>query len=664
MAYGRLDIFVPDGPIQTFPLVESTISIGRSAGNTIVLDNHTISRYHFSLIHEDGQVYITDLDSANGTYVDGVKLPTNERRLLLDGDEILIGNLRIIFHVVDDTPTVKLTPLDETTQRIEMALANFHIDLQGPGQGVAPGAHISAELSITNTSEDDERYKIEVSGLPEEWIRIDRPTPLVGAGDTTFILINFKPERHSTSAPGNYDVRVRVYPKSAPKDLLEARLTLNVLPFSSFSIDLDKKELTAGNRFQLAMHNQGSDRLPLSLRGYDRTGDLSFRFAASRFTLAPGQQRVVEGEVRPRKTAVIGSPKRYVIDLLAQSHNHAAFLVPIRAYLTVRPVLPVWAALLLSGGLAVLALGIAAALIAVLNAPPPQPTFATFSLNKTELARGDVLEVSWQATDVATVRLSLDGTPVAVETDPQRVSFSVDTQRLSGEVEVMLEGINGELSDRRSATVFVYEPMSVEQFEVIPQQLVRYVVQNLNIEWNVPGALSTFVTGLEDFTTVTIAADGPAGTFTDIPGIPTDPLVLRLIAQDQFGNMLESSLTVNVVNPECLPSRGAVTLRYGPDAAHQVLGTIPDGSRVVVDARDRSGGWVRVTGLSGGLPGWAPAATLNCENFNVADLRIDPNVPTPPPTATVTPNPTQTSTATVIPTLVPPTLAAQFTPAG
>src|SRR5690606_12413387 len=99
--------------------------------------------------------------------------------------------------------------------------------------------------------------------------------------------------------------------------------------------------------------------------------------------------------------------------------------------------------------------------------PISQPTFATFSLNKTELARGDVLEVSRQATDVATVRLSLDGTPVAVETDPQRVSFSVDTQRLSGEVQVMLEGINGKLSDRRSATVFVYEPMYVEQFEVI-----------------------------------------------------------------------------------------------------------------------------------------------------------------------------------------------------
>ncbi|MBZ0301175.1 MAG: FHA domain-containing protein, partial [Anaerolineae bacterium] len=302
MAYGRLDVFVPDGPIQTFPLTETNVSIGRSAGNTIALENNTISRYHFSLIREDGQVYITDLESANGTYVDGVRLPVNERRLLMDGDEIQIGNLRIIFHGVDDTPTVKLAPLDETTQRIEMALSTFYIDLQGPGQGVAPGAHISAELSITNTSENDERYKVEVSGPPEDWIRIDRPTPLVGAGDTTFVLINFKPVRLSTSVPGDYDVRVRVYPKSQPKDVLEARLPLSVLGFNGFGMSLGEKEQTVGDRFHLTLTNTGSVPLPLSLRGRESSGDLHFRFASSRFTLAPGQQRIVEGEIRPRRT--------------------------------------------------------------------------------------------------------------------------------------------------------------------------------------------------------------------------------------------------------------------------------------------------------------------------------------------------------------------------
>lgn len=664
MAYGRLDVFVPDGPIQSFPLTETTVSVGRSAGNTIALENNTISRYHFSLIYEDGQVHITDLESANGTYVDGVKLPVNERRLLLDGDEILIGNLRIIYHVVDDTPTVKLAALDETTQRVEMALANFYIDLQGPGQGVAPGAHISAELSITNTSEQDERYKIEVIGPPEDWIRIDRPTPLVGAGDTSFVLINFKPGRDSSSTPGDYEVKVRVYPKSQPNDVLEARLTLTVLPFSSFSVQIQKHEFTPGDRFQLTMQNLGSGSLPLSLRFTDPENALNVRYAISRFSLAPGQQRVVEGEARPRKTTFIGKPQRYPFDLLIHSHDHAAFVIPLRGYLTVKPVMPTWAAVAVAGAGALLALLAIIVVVVILNTPPPQPTITAFSVNKTELARGEVLEVSWQTTDVATVRLSLNGTPVVVEQDPQLVSMNIETQNLSGQVEIRLEGINGDLSDSRTALVQVYEPMVVEKFEVTPTQLVRYVIQGLNIEWNVPGAISTRVLGLEDFNSSEIAASGPDGAFPDIPGIPTDPLVLRLIAEDGFGNVLQSPpLTVNVINPECVPASGAVTLRYGPDAAHQVLGTIPPDAIVVVDARDNSGGWLRVIGLPNSLQGWAPRAALTCnDNFNARDLRVDPNAPTPPPTPTRTPSPTPTpsptltATATIIPTLVPPTL--------
>ena len=670
MAYGRLDVFVPDGPIQTFPLSEKTVSVGRSTGNTIALDNNTISRYHFTLTHDEGQVYVTDLESANGTFLDGVKLPTNERRLLLDGDEILIGNLRIIYHVVDDTPTVKLAPLDDTTQRIEMALSNFYIDLQGPEQSVSPGAHISAELSITNTTAAEERYKIEVSGPPEDWIRIDRPTPLIGAGETSFVLINFKPLRHSTSTPGNYDVRVRVYPKAQPKDVLEARLTLSVLPYGSFSIRMEKQELTVGERFQLALQNDGSANLPLSLRGQYRSGELDVRFASSRFVLAPGQRRVVEGEARPNKSVWIGSPKRYTFDVLAQSHDHANFLIPIRAYLTVKPLMPAWMLTIMAGGLSMIALVVVVALLIILNQPPPQPVISDFNVSSSELARGEVLEVSWQATDVATVRLFLNGTPVAEEADPQRVSINVDTAGLSGEVEVRLDAINGDQSDSRTTIVQVYEPMLVERFEVTPPQLVRYVVQGLNIEWDVPGAVTTNVTGLEPFSTLTLEADGPTGTFEDIAGIPTDPMVLRLIAHDAFGNMLESRLTVNVVNPECVPAGDQVRVFVGPDPRHQVVATVPPTGVITVDARDKSGGWLRVVNLSGGLSGWAPAAALNCSaSFNVNDLRIEPNVPTPPPTSTATPSPTPTltptigPTATIIPTSIP-TLVPQFTPSG
>lgn len=670
MAYGRLDVFVPDGPIQMFPLSEPTVTVGRSGGNTIVLDNNTISRYHFSLIQDQGQVYITDMDSANGTYVDGVRLPASQRRLLFDGDEILIGNLRIIYHIVDDSPTVKLKPLDETTARIELALANFHIDLQGPGQGVAPGAHISAELAITNTSSKDERYKVEISGPPDDWIRIDRPTPLVSAGDTSLVLINFKPARLSTSAPGDYIVKVRVYPKNQPADILETQFMLSVLPFNAFAASLSHKRLNASERFEIRLQNQGSADLPLSLHVQDPTGNSEVRLATTRLSLAPGQRRLIEGEARPRRRPLIGSPRQQMFDLIVRSRDHAGFTIPQRLYLTVEPRLPTWAAAAGVGALSLMGLLAVVLLLALLRIEPPQPTIAAFSVNKTQIARGDVLELSWQATDVVSLRVLLNGTPAAIETDPQRVSLNLDTSALSGEVEVVLEGRNGEATDQRSATILVYEPMTLARLEVNPPQLVRYVVQALNIDWNVPGAVSTRLSGLESFNARTLAADGPAGLYTDLAGVPFDPLVLVLTAVDAFGNTLEYTRPINVVNPECIPAEGAAPVYAGPAPTHQVVGTVPANTVVVVDARTGAGDWLRVIGLPGIPAGWIESSRFTCLNFAIPDLQIDPVPPTPPPTPTLTPLPTftftplPTLTPTRIPTLVPPTLVPQFTPAN
>ena len=58
MAYGRLDVFWPDGLFKTYLLTDPTISIGRSPGNSIPLETDTLSRYHASLTHKDGEVQL------------------------------------------------------------------------------------------------------------------------------------------------------------------------------------------------------------------------------------------------------------------------------------------------------------------------------------------------------------------------------------------------------------------------------------------------------------------------------------------------------------------------------------------------------------------------------------------------------------------------------
>jgi hypothetical protein len=70
--------------------------IGRAAGNTVRLDDPSVSRVHCSLaLRGDGQLVISDLDSANGTFVNGRVVNTGEAQKLEFGDDIQIGDLAL-----------------------------------------------------------------------------------------------------------------------------------------------------------------------------------------------------------------------------------------------------------------------------------------------------------------------------------------------------------------------------------------------------------------------------------------------------------------------------------------------------------------------------------------------------------------------------------------
>jgi hypothetical protein len=74
-----------------------TTSIGRSAKNADLVFQATqpdspISRLHCTILEEDGAYFLRDDQSANGTYLNGVRLVPMDRNPLKDGDEIQLGN--------------------------------------------------------------------------------------------------------------------------------------------------------------------------------------------------------------------------------------------------------------------------------------------------------------------------------------------------------------------------------------------------------------------------------------------------------------------------------------------------------------------------------------------------------------------------------------------
>jgi pSer/pThr/pTyr-binding forkhead associated (FHA) protein len=60
-----------------------------------------VSRQHATLYRTRHTLSLVDLNSTNGTYLNGERLISHEPRLLRDGDEICLGNMRFQVHFTE-----------------------------------------------------------------------------------------------------------------------------------------------------------------------------------------------------------------------------------------------------------------------------------------------------------------------------------------------------------------------------------------------------------------------------------------------------------------------------------------------------------------------------------------------------------------------------------
>jgi transcriptional regulator with GAF, ATPase, and Fis domain len=85
-----------DGPLKgsVFVLDDIEFSVGRNPSNRLSVSDPSLSRQHCVIAARGKQFEIRDLDSRNGTFVNGVPV---HQRLLADGDEVQIGNSLFLF---------------------------------------------------------------------------------------------------------------------------------------------------------------------------------------------------------------------------------------------------------------------------------------------------------------------------------------------------------------------------------------------------------------------------------------------------------------------------------------------------------------------------------------------------------------------------------------
>ena len=77
-----------------FQDIAPPITIGREDENAIRLNDERVSRFHAKIQEDGNRVILTDLDSTNGTRVNGHPV---QMRVLQFGDQIVIGRCLLIF---------------------------------------------------------------------------------------------------------------------------------------------------------------------------------------------------------------------------------------------------------------------------------------------------------------------------------------------------------------------------------------------------------------------------------------------------------------------------------------------------------------------------------------------------------------------------------------
>lgn len=141
---------------QVYQQLPTPVTIGREEGNTVQLNDERISRFHIKIQEDQDKIVLTDLESTNGTRVNGEE---TQLRILRYGDLIHLGRSVLLYGTREQIAS----RLDEL--RANGAELSDSIDLEELSRKAA--ADSSGDFEAHWTEEEDLRSTLHIPSPPE-----------------------------------------------------------------------------------------------------------------------------------------------------------------------------------------------------------------------------------------------------------------------------------------------------------------------------------------------------------------------------------------------------------------------------------------------------------------------------------------------------------------
>lgn len=136
--------------LKEIPLQKAAISIGRTPGNDVVIDNLAVSGRHARVVLEQGYYAVEDMSSLNGTFLNSQRI---RRSPLKNGDQIVIGKHTLIFQDEGGKPPPPEEETAEATQPLSKMEETFVLDTKSRREFLAKATAIASQGSAVDAKE-------------------------------------------------------------------------------------------------------------------------------------------------------------------------------------------------------------------------------------------------------------------------------------------------------------------------------------------------------------------------------------------------------------------------------------------------------------------------------------------------------------------------------
>ena len=167
----KIESFLSGNAAEILQVDSGVVSIGRESDNNIIVDSNSVSRNHGCLIEAGSQWVYCDLNSSNGSFVNGVQLSAGNIKLVRAGDIVHIADYPLRITSVDsseyaDSDDLPTTLLIFINNRFELEFPLVHPGAQfrlGGNEADLPFPEYSDEIPAVQITAVQSRLEVQTS---------------------------------------------------------------------------------------------------------------------------------------------------------------------------------------------------------------------------------------------------------------------------------------------------------------------------------------------------------------------------------------------------------------------------------------------------------------------------------------------------------------------